>query len=243
MGGTDLYIRLGDREYPLHATLKLVQDVHQTPVVDGRGLKHILERRVFELAAAQLGELPSFQHAFIPLAINRLGLAEAVSEVARTVVMGDLLLALGVPIPIRGMAAFLRIARLLMPLVSHFPISAMFYGSGGFDPEPKYPRQWQKADLIAGDFLYIQKHMPANLAGKTIVTNTTTESNVEQLRARGVRTLITTTPRYQGRSFGTNALEAALTACAGQGRALRDDELNALIDEFELRPSVQQLNP
>ncbi len=36
VGGVDLYLRLGGREYPLHAALKLVKDVHQTPVVDGR---------------------------------------------------------------------------------------------------------------------------------------------------------------------------------------------------------------
>ena len=47
VGGVDLYLRLGQREYPLHAALKLVQDVRQTPVVDGRGLKYTLERRVF----------------------------------------------------------------------------------------------------------------------------------------------------------------------------------------------------
>ena len=60
VGGVDLYIRLEGREYPLRAALKLVQDVHQTPVVDGRGLKHTLERRVFELAASELGETPHF---------------------------------------------------------------------------------------------------------------------------------------------------------------------------------------
>jgi hypothetical protein len=85
--------------------------------------------------------------------------------------------------------------------------------------------------------------MPDDLAGKTVITNTTTAENVELLRACGVRTLITTTPRFQGRSFGTNALEAALTAYAGRGRALADRELNALIDEFGLAPGVQQLNP
>ena len=243
MGGTDLYIRLGEREYPLHAVLKLIQDVHHTPVVDGRGLKHTLERRVFELAAPQLGEIPHFRRAFIPLAINRIGLAEAVSEMTDEVIMGDLLFELNLPIPIRGLDAFRRIARLMMPVVSHFPMSELFYGSGGFEPKPKHLRQWQQADLIAGDFLYIRKHMPDDLGGKTVVTNTTTEENVELLRSRGVRTLITTTPSYQGRTFGTNALEAALTAYAGKGRALDDAELNALIDELDLRPSVQHLNP
>jgi hypothetical protein len=74
-------------------------------------------------------------------------------------------------------------------------------------------------------------------------TNTTTTEDIELLRARGVRMAITTTPRYEGRSFGTNVLEAALTAYAGKGRTLSDAELNALIDELRLRPSVQRLQP
>jgi hypothetical protein len=37
VGGVDLYIRLGEREYPLRAALKLVEGVQRTPVVDGRG--------------------------------------------------------------------------------------------------------------------------------------------------------------------------------------------------------------
>jgi hypothetical protein len=54
--------------------------------------------------------------------------------------------------------------------------------------------------------------------------------------------VITTTPRYEGRSFGTNMMEAALTAYAAKGRTLTDAELNHLIDELNLRPGVQQLN-
>ena len=50
VGGVDLYLRLDEREYPLRAALKLVSGVKQTPLCDGRGLKHTLERRVFELA-------------------------------------------------------------------------------------------------------------------------------------------------------------------------------------------------
>ena len=94
------------------------------------------------------------------------------------------------------------------------------------------------SDLIAGDFLFMRKYMPARLDGKTVVTNTTTEDNIALLKERGVKTVITTTPRYDGRSFGTNMMEAALTAYAGKGRRLSDKELNRLIDELELKPSV-----
>ena len=242
VGGVDLYLRLGEREYPLRAALKLVQDVHQTPVVDGRGLKHTLERRVFELAAPALGGRPHFRRAFVPVAVDRLGLAQAVTDVAGEVIFGDLMFALGIPIAIRSIENFRRLARILLPIVSHFPMSLRFYGSGGEDPAPKYLRYWQEADLIAGDFLFMRKYLPDDLTGRTVVTNTTTAQNVELLRARGVREVVTTTPRYEGRSFGTNMMEAALTAYAGKGRPLSDAELNGLIDELDLRPSVQRLD-
>jgi len=242
VGGVDLYLRLGDREYPLHAALKLIQDVHRTPIVDGRGLKHTLERRVFELAAPALGGRPHFRRAFVPVAVDRLGLAGAAADVSDEVVIGDLMVALGIPIPVRGIDAYRKLARLLFPIVSYFPMSMLFYGSGGAEAEPKYQRYWQEADLIAGDFMFMRKYLPDDLTGKTVITNTTTAENIELLRTRGVRQVITTTPRYEGRSFGTNLMEAALTAYAGQGRPLSDAELNALIDELDLRPSVQQLN-
>ena len=80
VGGVDLYLRLDEREYPLHAALKLVSGVKHTPLVDGRGLKHTLERRVFELAEADLGGIPKFKQAFVPVAIDRLGLALAANQ-------------------------------------------------------------------------------------------------------------------------------------------------------------------
>ena len=69
VGGVDLYLRLDQREYPLHSALKLVDGVTQTPLCDGRGLKHTLERRVFELAGSQLGEV-RFQQGFDALALS-----------------------------------------------------------------------------------------------------------------------------------------------------------------------------
>jgi len=242
VGGVDLYLRLHGREYPLRAALKLVQDVRRTPMVDGRGLKHTLERRVFERALPALGGIPHFRRAFVPVAVDRIGLTEAVEEVTDEVVIGDLMVALGIPIPIRGLSNYRRIARILFPVVSYFPMGMLFYGSGGQEPTPKYERYWRESDLLAGDFLFMRKYLPEDLSSKTVITNTTTPENVEFLRARGVHTMITTTPRFEGRSFGTNMMEAALTAYAGKGQSLNDTELNDLIDELDLRPSVQRLN-
>ena len=240
VGGVDLYLRLDEREYPLRAALKLVSGVTQTPLCDGRGLKHTLERRVFELAKPQLGDV-HFKQAFVPVAVDRLGLAQAVAEVAERTVFGDLMVALGVPIPVYGIPAFKRVARVMLPIVSYFPMSMLFYGSDGAEHEPKYVKYFEESDLIAGDFLFMRKYMPKDLSGKTVVTNTTTDDNIELFKLRGVKMVITTTPRYEGRSFGTNMLEAALTAYAGMGRRLTDEELNSLIDEVGLKPSLINL--
>jgi len=237
VGGVDLYLRLDDREYPLNAALKLVEGVTKTPLCDGRGLKHTLERRVFELGRQELGDV-HFRQAFVPVAVDRAGLAEAVAEVSDRIVIGDLMVALGVPIPLYGIPAYKRVARIMLPIVSHFPLSMIFYGSDGAEQKPKYVKYFEESDLIAGDFLFMRKYMPASLQGKTIVTNTTTEENIALLKERGAKIVITTTPRYDGRTFGTNMTEAMLTAYAGQGRRLLDDELNGLIDELKIKPTV-----
>jgi len=242
MGGLDLYLRLEGKEYPLRAALKLIENVKQTPVVDGRGLKHTLERRLFELAAPALGGIPKFHKAFIPLAIDRIGLATAVSEVTDNVIFGDLMVALGFPLPVYGLENFKNVAKIMLPFVSYFPMSMLYYGSDGAEQEPKYEKYWEECDLIAGDFLFMRKYMPKNISGKTIITNTTTDRNIALCKERGAHKIITSTPRYEGRSFGTNMMEAALTAYAGLGRQLTDAELNTLIDELDIRPQVQVLD-
>jgi hypothetical protein len=98
MPSASAYLRLDEREYPLRAALKLVEGVTKTPLCDGRGLKHTLERRVFDLARPELGEV-HFKQGFVPVAVDRQGLATAVAEVCDKTVFGDLMMALGVSIP------------------------------------------------------------------------------------------------------------------------------------------------
>lgn len=242
VGGIDLYVRLDSRDYPIRAALKLVQDVHQTPLVDGRMLKLVLERRVFDLAAPALGGKPHFRRAFMPSCVDRIGLVQAVSEVADEVLIGDLMFYLGIPLAIRGLVQFKRVARILLPVAGFFPL-AMLYPPGAKDEplRPKYIQYWQAADLLAGDLHYIRKYSPPDLSGKTVLTNTTTPENIEMLRTRGVHQVITSTPRYDGRSFGVNMMEAMLTAYAGLGRPLTEMELDALIDKLDLHPAVLSL--
>jgi hypothetical protein len=93
------------------------------------------------------------------------------------------------------------------------------YPTGESRHTPRYRRWYDWADVIAGDWKFIARHLPEepeSLQGKTILTNTTTPRDVEALRERGAATLITTTPSLNGRSFGTNAVEAGISALTGR---------------------------
>ncbi len=232
---------MGDRRYPLRAGHRLVRDVKATPVVDGGGLKQTLERRVFERATPVLGRR-RYRRALVLVGADRWGMATAVASVADEVRFGDLHYSLGIPLTLHSLDALRRTAALLMPVAGQLPASVLYpTGEAQHREKPRAPALWDGVDLVAGDFHYIRTNLPPSLRGVTVLTNTTTEADVTLLRDRGAKALITTTPRFEGRSFGTNALEAALTARAGHGRALTDAELDAMIDRFDLRPDVALL--
>ena len=84
--------------------------------------------------------------------------------------------------------------------------------------------------------------MPADLSGKTVVTNTVTASNVDELRDRHLARLVTTTPQLGGRSFGTNVMEAALLAILGKRwEEVTDEDYRAVLTQLDFRPHVQEL--
>jgi hypothetical protein len=84
--------------------------------------------------------------------------------------------------------------------------------------------------------------MPDTMQGKVIVTNTTTNEDVELFRKCGVKYLITTTPVLDGRSFGTNMMEAALVAASGKRRPLTWPELDEILNRLGFEPQLQELN-
>jgi hypothetical protein len=242
VGGIDLYVHMPWKDYPLHGALRLVQDVRKTPVVDGATLRNLLEPRVVRLMENRIGARIRPKKAFLIEAISRYGMLTTFLEAGYECVFGDLMSALKIPIPIRRLGTLRFLARILLPIVGHMPISFIY--STGESQEvvvPKYEKYYKEATVIAGDWLYIKKHIPEDMEGKVIVTNTTTTADIEFMRKRGIRYLVTTTPVYEGRSFGTNALEAALTAASGKGRALTAAELESLIGELNIESMVQEL--
>jgi hypothetical protein len=243
LGGYDLGVHTPWKFYPLHDALKVVQDVKQTPYVDGSGLKETLEARVMQWVEQKIGDEIQPKTAFLVAGITRYGMTESFIKAGYQCIFGDLMFGLDIPIAIRSLRSLNTLARILMPIVGRMPMS-MLYPTGEKQEQvtPKFEKYYQGNTVTGGDFLYIKQHMPEDMRGKIIVTNTTTLADVEFLKKRGVKYLVTTTPNLEGRTFGTNMMEAALIAVAGKGRVLTADELNALIDQLGIEPQLQELN-
>jgi len=243
VGGVKLGFQVGDRYYPLRSASKLVAGVRRTPVVEGAGLKQTLERRIAQFVEQEIGAEIQPKRVLITSGVDRYGSVVSFVEAGYDILIGDLAFALGLPIPIRSLRGLRLLARVLLPLLSYLPISVL-YPTGEKQEEivPKFESWYAWASVIAGDCLYVKHHMPDRLDGKVVVTNTTTEADVEAFRQRGVRYLVTSTPRLDGRSFGTNMMEAALVAAVGSGQPLGQQELERLLEQLGLTPTIQRLN-
>ncbi|MFN3653148.1 MAG: quinate 5-dehydrogenase [Armatimonadota bacterium] len=219
LGGINRYLFSGERKYPLRKAEEMASVVRSKPVCDGAGLKQYWEPFVVR-TVHETGQVPlAGRHALMVCVVDRWGMAEALRDVGADLVMGDMMFALGLPIPLRGWATVRSLTRGLLPILTQRVPFEWLYPTGESRDVPKYRRWYDWADVLAGDWKFIARHMPAepgSLAGKAILTNTTTPKDVEALRLRGAAVLVTTTPSLHGRSFGTNVVEAAAAALSGK---------------------------
>lgn len=243
VGGADLGVMVDQKWYPLYSVQPMVRFIKQTPVVDGAGLKNTLENQVAPFMDAKIKDYIRERKAFVVTGADRWGLGQSFLKAGYQCVFGDLMFALGLPLPIHTERSLRILAALLMPVAGRLPFKWVYpTGSKQEERKPKWQKYYHWATVTAGDCHYVRRSMPDEMVGKVIVTNTTTPSDVEIFRQAGVKYLITTTPVLDGRSFGTNMMEAALIAASGKGRKLSRQELNALLDQLEFEPQIQELN-
>lgn len=243
VGGADLGLDVDGHWYPLHSVSKLVRGVHQTPVVDGAGLKNTLEAGLAAFLDSHLPEPVSPRRALITSGADRWGMTVSFSDAGYECVFGDMMFALGIPIALHSKQSIKRLAKVIVPIVTRLPFSWLYpTGESQDERTPKWQRYYRWATVIAGDCHYIKRFIPDGLDGRIVVTNTTTPHDVELFRSVGIRYLVTSTPVLEGRSFGTNMMEAALVAAAGKGRPLERQELSELLAEIGLEPQLQELN-
>jgi hypothetical protein len=241
LGGLDLFLQWMGRRYYFREARVIASAAQRTPVVCGAGLKDTLERRAVALLDRSIGWRG--RRVLLTVAVDRFGMAESLVEHGADMRFGDLMFALGLPWPIRSMRTLDRVARLLAPPLTKLPVSWL-YPTGSKQNKPttsqRFAQHYAWAEVVAGDWHTIRRYAPERLDGLTIFTNTTTKSDVAFLAEAGAARLVTTTPRFEGRSLATNLLEAAFVALRGpdQGRA----GYEAILDELGYAPTEVPLS-
>jgi hypothetical protein len=248
VGGALLGIMMEDKWSTMHSVQSLIEGVKTTPIVDGTGLKMTLEKKITDVINTELSGVVSEKRAFVAVALDRWGSARAFLDDGYDVIFGDLMFAMGLGIPVRSEKQIINLGNALLPIMSRMPFEWVYpTGEKQNVREPKYAKYFEWATVVAGDCHYLWKYMPEKLPGRVIVTNTTTPADQEFFKQAGIKHLITTTPILDGRSFGTNMIEAAIVAALGRKEPVDYahpgdyfDVMEKAIREIPLRPQVKE---
>ncbi len=246
LGGILLYLYApGGKKYKVRDGWKLIEGIEKTGIVDGSGMKDTLERQVVESISDHPDLNVSGKKVLMVSAVDRFGLADALHQAGAQMIFGDLVFGLNIPIAIRSMFTFKILAAILLPIVTKMPFKVLYPTGSEQEKEPKekYKKYYREADIIAGDYLFIREYLPSDMAGKIVLTNTVTQQDVDDLRERGTRFLVTTTPEFEGRSFGTNVIEAIIVALLEKNpdSITKNDYLD-MIEKLGFKPRIEELN-
>src|SRR3989475_8266197 len=171
LGGTDLYLRAGNRKYLIRETARLVRNVRRTPFVDGGGLKASWERwLITEYLPNRKGVSFRGRKVVLVSSVDRYGMAEAFTEAGAEVIFGDFIFSLNLPIPLRTLTSVKILAALLLPAISRLPIR-FFYPTGEKQKQmtPKHVKYYREAENVAVALSHVERVLRAHPRG-TVAT-------------------------------------------------------------------------
>ncbi len=254
LGGLTPVFRVGAARYPHQEAIHIAAQAHRAPVVDGGVIKATLERWVAAQAAQQIPGLFRYKKVLCTSGIERYQLAAAIAQYGAELRFADPVVHIGLPsLPVpRTLEQLELYAATTLPITALLPyrlLHPVALGQEGYDPRAESLFRW--AEVIAGDFAFIRRFAPQDLRGKTIVTDDPSPAEIEDLRQRGVVTLITMTPPLTGpdgapapRPFvAADALEAIVAAIQETGAQPGEAEALDFIAATGWGAHVQELNP
>jgi hypothetical protein len=244
LGGADFYLGADEKRYFIRDLVKVKNAVSKTPFVDGDGIKNTLERDVVKVLCNEGIQLKG-KKVLIPSAVSRFGIAEAFYNAGCKTLFGDLIFGLGLPIPIRKIKTLKLLAKLFLPILTKLPFRFLYPIGAEQEktPSKKYQKYYLDADIIAGDFLYIKKYMPDDLSGKIIITNTLTANDLDELKNRNLDILVTVTPEFSGRYFGTNVVDAIVVSLINKPpEEMTDKDYRDMLLKLKFTPKIYYLH-
>ena len=163
VGGADLGLQVAEKWYPLYSVRPMVRFVQKTPLVDGAGLKNTLENKLAFFIDEKIGDYVKQRgkKVLVVSGADRWGMSKSFLDCGYECVFGDLMFGLGMPFPIHTEKALKRLAAILLPVVGRIPFKWLYpTGEKQEKCEPKWENYYEWGTVIAGDCLYIKRHMP-----------------------------------------------------------------------------------
>ena len=114
VGGAEFFLKVANKKYYFRDVKRIRKAIKVSKVGDGNGIKGLLEKRAFAALEKYLNEqgdktlkgMPALQTT----AIDRYGMGEAMLNVGLDVTFGDFMFALGMPFPMKTLAAVRLVA-------------------------------------------------------------------------------------------------------------------------------------
>ena len=220
-----------------------------TPVVDGSGIRAGLERWGVILADRAQPGIFSQKHILLVPGLNHEGLAQAFRKHTPHIRYADPVVYFGLPdFPGVGSHKTLdQVARPTLEQLKDAPFRRIFPQPGA-PRVPRATRPFRWADVLAGDIGAIRRYAPERLAHKTVVVNSASEADLEDLRARGVSIAIALIPDLdvasQRRGWGEATVEAVLVALRPDPASpLSEDTYLDMIAAIDWTPDIRYLQP
>jgi len=245
LGGIDINLAFTRKKYIFRDVANILKHYPNIRIVDGERFKEWCEPLFFK-KIFEKGLLPNDANVLLPLAANRIPLIKSMIEVGYTrFVFGDFIYDIGFPaIPIKKLETYEAIGYLVAPIITRLPFHWIYpVGEKQECQKIKRPDLLEKAEVIAGDFHNIHIYLPLNLSGKTIVTNTVTPSDINMMKERRLKYLVTLSPSFEGRTFGSNVMDGVITCYLAEtgGSFIKDDYLNAAM-QLGIQPEIRRFS-
>lgn len=247
LDGLTPVLRVGTARYRHPEAVKIAAQSRHTPVVDGSVLKGTLERWVVKRAAELLPGIFRYRRVLLTSGIARYQLAHALTEYDVELRCADPIIHFGFPLlpTPRSLAQLELYAAIVLPLATLLSFRVLHPATTAPDQAHRcLYKLFDWADVIVGDFDTIRRLAPADLRGRTLVTDDPSPDEIEDLRRRGVATLVTMTPPLsQTRPFVTTAmLEGMIAALQARGEQPGEAEVLDVIDAAGWEPTILHLN-
>jgi predicted amino acid dehydrogenase len=210
---------------------EIVEQTRKTPVVYGQVLRTTLERWAVLRASEALSVAWHTCRVLLPFGIESYQAASALEALQPRMRFADPLFHTGVPFvpPLRSRAQLEQYSATVLPALLLLPLRFMLGTPGTQGRASQRIRHlFKQADLIVGKCETIVRAAPPAMPGRIILTDDPSPAEIEDLRRRGVATLVTLTqPLCAQQPFLSAAvLEAIITAVNGHNGP--PDEAKAL---------------